>query len=99
MTTGAPKIDVIALIGKVKSKPGNCETVSQSSIITAPSKMVAKNKVLWLLVWKTNFEICGTAKPTKAIGPTNAVILPAKIPVAIKIKLRCFLMLMPKLFA
>ena len=46
MTTGAPKIEVIALIGKVKSKPGNCETVSQSSIITAPSKMVAKNKVL-----------------------------------------------------
>ena len=34
------------LIGKVKSKPGNCEIVSQSNIIRAPNKIVDKNKIL-----------------------------------------------------
>jgi len=46
ITIGAPKIDVIALIGKVKSKPGNCEIVSQSNIISAPNTMVDKNNIL-----------------------------------------------------
>jgi hypothetical protein len=43
-------IEVIALIGNVKSNPGICETVSQNNIIIAPIKIVLQNKVLWLLV-------------------------------------------------
>ena len=75
---GAPKIEVIAFIGKVKSIPGICEMVSQHNINKAPINMVAQNNMPWLLVWNTNFAKCGTANPTKAIGPANAVMLPAR---------------------
>ena len=43
--------------------------------------------------------MCGTANPMKAIGPTNAVVLPAKILVASIINIRVFLKFIPKLFA
>lgn len=44
MTTGAPMIEVIALIGKVKSVPGSCEKISQKIIVIAPNSNVAQNK-------------------------------------------------------
>ena len=43
--------------------------------------------------------MCGTARPMKAIGPTKAVILPAKILVANMIIYLVFLKFTPKLFA
>lgn len=43
--------------------------------------------------------MCGTAKPINAIGPAKAVMLPAKMLVAIIISKRVFLKLIPKLFA
>ena len=43
--------------------------------------------------------MCGTAKPMEAIGPANAVMLPAKILVAMMINIRVFLKFIPKLFA
>ena len=43
--------------------------------------------------------MCGTANPTKAIGPANAVILPAKILVAKMIMLRVRLKFKPILRA
>lgn len=36
ITTGAPIIDVIALIGNVVSNPGNCDAISQNNIIIPP---------------------------------------------------------------
>ena len=83
--------DVIALIGNVKSCPGTCAITSQNNITIAPIKSVLQNKIKWLLVWKTSFAMCGTANPIKAIGPAKAVMLPAKILVAIMIKKRDFL--------
>ena len=78
----SPKIEVIAFIGKIISVPGIWVMLSQISIIIAPKSNVLQNKILWLLVWKTNFAIWGTASPTNAIGPTKAVILPANMLVA-----------------
>ncbi len=50
MTTGAPNIEVMALIGKVISIPGIWETTSQTNIVDAPKNKVAQNKTVWLLV-------------------------------------------------
>ena len=82
MTIGAPMIEVMALMGNVNSKPGIWETISQNNIIIAPIKSVPKNKMWWLLVLNNNLAKCGTANPINAIGPANAVMLPAKILVA-----------------
>ena len=50
MTTGAPIIDVTALIGRVISNAGISEIESQKSIIDAPKSKVLQNKIEWLLV-------------------------------------------------
>ena len=99
ITIGDPIIEVTAFIGNVKSLPGNWAMISQNNKIIAPSKIVLQNKVKWLLVWKINFAMCGTANPMNAIGPTKAVILPAKMLVAIMISIRVLLKFIPKLFA
>ena len=52
MTTGAPNIDVIALIGNVISIPGIWETTSQINIMAAPKSKYSKIK--WYDYW---FEI------------------------------------------
>ena len=71
--------------------PGICEIASQISIIEAPKTNVLQYNTEWSLVLNINFAIWGTAKPTKAIGPAKAVILPAKILVAKMIIRRAFL--------
>ena len=76
---GAPKIEVTAFIGSVKLNPGICEIKSQTNINKAPINKVPKNKVLCKLVLKSIFAKWGTARPTNAIGPAKAVMLPAKI--------------------
>ena len=99
MTTGAPKIEVIALMGKMVSVPGNWLMVSQNNKVMAPNNTVAKNKIWWLAVLKINLAMCGTANPTKAIGPAKAVTLPANKLVAIIILYCVVFKLIPKLLA
>jgi hypothetical protein len=43
--------------------------------------------------------MCGTAKPTKAIGPAKAVITPVKVLVINKITFLLLFTFIPKLFA
>ena len=99
ITIGAPNKEVIAFIGNVNSDVGNCAIISQINNTIAPVIAVAGISVLWLDVVKINLVICGTANPTKAIGPENAVITPVNKLVIIKIIILLFLMLIPKLFA
>ena len=77
MTKGAPKSDVMAFIGRVDSDPGNCAIKSKARSKIAPSKMTMGVKNKWLEVLNSILPICGTAKPMKAIGPQNAVMVPA----------------------
>jgi hypothetical protein len=46
ITTGAPTMDVMAFMGKVKSIPGIWDTVSQANMIIAPINSVAQKRVL-----------------------------------------------------
>lgn len=85
MTTGAPKIAVIAFKGKEICVPGSCEITSQVRIKAAPSKRIAGKRILWFEVFKRLRDIWGMAIPTKAIGPQNAVMVPAIKQVAITI--------------
>ena len=85
MTTGAPITEVIAFIGKVISFPELEQLyrnkASQWHQVKAYSK---QHKMITRL--KQQFRHMGTAKPINAIGPAKAVMLPAKILVAIIIK-------------
>lgn len=78
MTIGAPKIEVMALIGKLYSLPGSWAIVSQRSSNMAPTRAEAGNKTRWFEVVNINLDRCGTANPTKAIGPENAVMTPVR---------------------
>ena len=99
MTTGAPKILVIALIGNTVAEFGNWAAVSQSNMIIAPEINTAGIMIRWSELVKTCRAKWGTAKPTKAIGPAKAVILPANSPVAKIIRYRDLLRFTPRLFA
>jgi hypothetical protein len=57
--------------------------------------MHAGKRILWSAVLKINLARCGTAMPTNANGPQNAVILPDNILVDIKIRIRVSLILTP----
>ncbi len=92
--TGAPKSELMVLIGSVYV--GICETISQISKSEAPVRSVAGSKILWLDVRKIPRAICGTATPTNAIGPVNAVMPPASKPVAITIQNRVRITETPK---
>ena len=82
ITTGAPKILVIALIGSTFIEPGSWAIVSQINIKIAPQQSTAGIKILWSVVWNSCRVKCGTANPIKAMGPAKAVIHPAKRPAA-----------------
>lgn len=84
--TGTPKIEVIAFIGRVILRPGNCEIISLKSIVTEPIKIVAGRSIICDDVLNIILERCGTATPIKAIGPQKAVTLPAIMLVLTKIK-------------
>ena len=92
-------MDVIAFIGKVNSLVGSCAITSQISKIIAPIIATAGINILWFEVENNILEICGIAKPTKAIGPEKAVITPVNKLVISKIMFLLFLILIPKLFA
>ena len=96
---GAPNKEVIALIGNVNSLVGNCAMLSQISNTIPPMIAEAGTNILWLDVENNIFEICGTAKPIKAIGPEKAVMTPVNKLVITKTIFLLFLMLIPKHFA
>ena len=73
--------------------------ISQIKIRAAPIKMDAGISILWTELLKIPRAICGTAIPTKAMGPVKAVMLPANMPVAITIKILVLFILTPKAFA
>jgi len=96
---GDPNKAVMALIGNTFALPGSWAMLSEISINIAPMSKLVGIKILWLLVFHTNLQMWGTAKPRKAIGPTNAVILPAIRPVAIRMVKLVFLSEIPRLMA
>jgi len=69
MTTGAPIMDVMALMGRALSKPGIRAMMLQTSASNAPVKIVPGKMTLWLEVWNRLRVRCGTASPRNAIGP------------------------------
>ena len=78
ITTGAPNSDVIAFIGSVNSLVGSCAIMSHINKTIAPIIATAGNNILWFELENDILAMCGTAKPTKAIGPEKAVITPVK---------------------
>ncbi len=75
-------MEVMALMGKIMFSKIIKVRISHKSIRLIPTPIFAQNNTKWLEVLKIILEMCGTAKPINAIGPTNAVMLPAKILVA-----------------
>ena len=55
--------------------------------------------ILWLAVLKYIRLMCGTTVPTNAMGPQNAVMLPAKMLVLVKITIRHRRIFTPNVFA
>ena len=74
---GAPISELTELMGRVVSDHGTCEMMSQSVSKLAPTIIHAGSTILWSLVRNIPLTICGTAIPIKAIGPVNAVAVPA----------------------
>ena len=82
---------VIVLIGRAK----HFATMSPTSIITTPESMVAGSNTRWSAERNSIRAMCGTAMPTKPIGPQKAVIVPAKSVVAVSTTVRVRFMLSP----
>ncbi len=70
-------------MGRVMEWKGTCAIASQHKRMMLPHKKTAGIIKRWSAVAMNCRTICGTARPIKAIGPVKAVMLPAKILVAI----------------
>ena len=75
---GAPISELTELIGRVVLAHGICDIMSHKVSKLAPTIIQAGRTILWSDVRKIPLTICGTAIPIKAIGPVNAVAVPAK---------------------
>ena len=60
--------------------------ISPTSNIATPESMVAGRRMRWSAERNNIRAMCGTAMPTKPIGPQNAVTVPAKRVVEIRSK-------------
>ena len=80
--TGAPNRAVTALIGSVACVPGSCEIKSQSNRVMAPQSIAPGSITRWLGVRNNPRAMCGMVIPIKAMGPVNAVDVPASKAVA-----------------
>ena len=69
--------------------------ISPTSNIATPESMVAGRRMRWSAERNNIRAMCGTAMPTKPIGPQNAVTVPAKRVVEIRMRLREREMLSP----
>ena len=94
-----PRIAVTELIGRVPLYVGSCEIISLIKTNIAPMIADAGIRILWSAVLNSIRAMCGTIIPTKPIGPQNAVIEPARIPVLVKIKILVIDKFKPELFA
>lgn len=98
MTIGAPINEVIMLIGKLPLGK-ICAIHENNNMEKIPAKITKTyNLITWVFL-KTILQICGIARPIKAIGPTKAVAAAVRIAEEIKINQRTFLMLIPMLCA
>ena len=75
---------VMVLIGRVKY----LAMMSPTSIITTPRSIVAGSNTRWSAERNIIRAMCGTAIPTKPIGPQNAVTVPASSVVDRSIRVR-----------
>ena len=71
---------VTELMGKLHSKEGSRAMRLQNRAKSMPRKAVAGMSSLWSLLRNRNRAICGTAKPKKAMGPQNAVMMAVRKP-------------------
>lgn len=94
ITIGAPINDVMILIGKVPN--GNKSVkIENNNIIHTPANNTQRNNKRIFPVFKTDLQMCGTANPTKAIGPVNAVADAVNKAAETNIKILNFLMSIP----
>ena len=78
MMMGEPNRAVMELMGRMPCVAATCEMMSQASMMVVPHKMAAGMMVRWSDVRKIPRAIWGTVIPMKAIGPVNAVEVPAR---------------------
>ena len=95
MTIGAPIIEVNTLIGSKKYGSASCMTISQIIRNKAPINKLAEISTKCCCVLNRIRTRLGTANPTKAIGPQNAVTKPVKIAVIMMMMNRTFFILTP----
>ena len=99
ITIGIPSIEAIELIGSTDTNIGIFDITSQSNIMTTPTSDDPIISTLWQASLNIIRAICGATIPINAIGPQKAVIPPAKIAVARKIKALVCVTLSPKVRA
>ena len=99
ITMGIPKRAVTEFIGKVVLYPGIREIISLNNIIIEPIRIEPGIKKLWFVVLNIIRVKWGTAIPINPIGPQKAVIVPARMLVLIKTKIRDNLIFTPILLA
>ena len=73
-----PIREVIAFMGMTYPLLGSWEMMSLSSIMHAPSNSECGMIFRWMDVSRSRRLTCGTAIPTKPIGPVNAVDTPVR---------------------
>lgn len=94
ITTGAPINEVMMLMGKLPF--GKIWAIQENnSIAKIPNKMTNIYKGIISVRLNKIRQICGTANPMNAIGPTKAVAEAVKIAEEIRMNHLVFLMLIP----
>src|SRR5690606_7063483 len=94
ITTGAPIKEVIMLMGKLPF--GKIWAIQENkSIAKIPDKMTNIYKGMISVRLNKIRQICGTANPMNATGPTNAVAEAVKIAEEIKMNHLVFWILIP----
>ena len=73
---------VIELIGKRTPLDGKALKISLKSNMHEPINIHAGISNRWFADWNIKRDKCGTIIPTNPIGPQNAVVIPAKRPLA-----------------
>ena len=77
MTTGAPKIAVVALTGNSIGEKSILARRSHKPVSIAPPKIDTGIRKRLSDVPNDNLDKCGTANPTKPTGPAKAVTIAA----------------------
>lgn len=94
MTIGAPIKDVMMLIGKLPVGK-ICAIHEKNNMRNTPDKMTKMYKSRICVFLKTMRQMCGTANPINATGPTKAVAEAVKTAEEMRISHLVFLILIP----